>query len=116
MPLTAVGAAAHLNAYPWIKLHIGSPGTAGTGNAAGETDRVQASWGAIATDTISNSADLDWTSVSTTEDYTHWSAWTASSGGTCGHTGTLTANAVTAGDNFRIAAGDLDVVFAGLAS
>jgi hypothetical protein len=47
--------------------------------------------------------------VSTSEDFTHWSAWSAETDGTFGFSGTLTANAVTAGDNFEIAIGDLDV-------
>jgi hypothetical protein len=47
--------------------------------------------------------------VSGTEDYTHYTAWTASSAGTFLFSGTVTANAVTAGDTFTVAAGDLDL-------
>lgn len=98
-----------LAAYPWIKLHTGDPGAAGTSNAATETTRKQASWGSASSGAASNSGDLDWTNVAGTEDYTHFSAWTASTAGTFGFSGTITANAVTAGDNFTIPAGDLDV-------
>jgi hypothetical protein len=98
-----------LAAYPWIKLHTGAPGSAGTANAATETTRKEATWDASVSGAASNSAPLSWTSVAGTEDYTHFTAWTASVAGTFGFSGTVTANAVTAGDNFTIATGDLDV-------
>jgi hypothetical protein len=102
--LDALGAA-----YTWVKLHVGDPGAAGTANPAVETDRVQATWAAAVGGTMTTSASLQWTSVAGTEDYTHFSVWTASTNGTFGFSGTITASAVTAGDNFTIATGDLDV-------
>jgi hypothetical protein len=94
----------------WVKLHIGDPGAAGTSNAAAETDRVQATFGsAAASGAISNTVALTWTGVTGTEDYTHFSAWTASSGGTFLFSGTITANAVVTNDDFTIPIGDLDV-------
>lgn len=96
-------------AYPWIKLHIGDPGAAGTSNAAVETTRKQASWDAAASGATANSGALTWTNVAGSEDYTHFTAWTASTAGTFGFSGTVTANAVTAADTFTIGAGDLDV-------
>ncbi len=96
-------------AYPWIKLHVGAPGAAGTSNAATETTRKQASWAASSGGATSNSGALTWTNVAGSEDYTHFTAWTASSAGTFGFSGTITANAVTAADTFTIAIGDLDV-------
>jgi len=98
-----------LAAYPWIKLHVGSPGSAGTSNAATETTRKQAAWTSAAAGAASNSGALTWTNVAGTEDYTHFTAWTASVAGVFGFSGTVTANAVTAGDTFTIAVGDLDV-------
>jgi hypothetical protein len=99
-----------LAAYPWIKLHIGAPGAAGTSNPATETTRQQASWNSTGSDGIAEtSADLDWTTVAGSEDYTHCTGWSAVSGGTVGWSGTITANAVTGGDDFSIAAGDLIV-------
>lgn len=96
----------------WVKLHVGDPGGAGTSNPAVETDRVQATFGvAAASGAISNTAQLQWLAVAGTEDYTHFSAWTASSGGTFLFSGTITANAVTIGDTFTIPIGDLDVSF-----
>jgi len=101
-----------LAAYPWIKLHTGAPGSAGTSNAATNTTRKQATWTSAASGAASNSNLLQWTSVAGSEDYTHFSAWTASSAGTFGFSGTITANAVVAGDTFEIAIGDLDVSLA----
>lgn len=94
----------------YIQLHVGDPGAAGTANVATETDRMQATFGdAAASGAISNTVALTWTTVAGTEDYTHYSAWSASAAGTFLFSGTVTANAVTAGDTFTIAIGDLDV-------
>lgn len=98
-----------LATYPWIKLHIGSPGTAGTSNPAVETTRKQATWTSASGGAAANSNLLQWTNVAASEDYTHFTAWTASTAGTFGFSGLVTANAVTAGDTFEIAIGDLDV-------
>lgn len=93
----------------YIKLHVGDPGAAGTSNAATETTRKAVSFGAAASGAISNDAAITWTGVSGSEDYTHWSGWTASSGGTFLCSGTVTANAVTSGDTFTIPSSDLDL-------
>lgn len=100
--------------YQWIKLHVGDPGAAGTSNAATETTRKQATWGspgagATGFRKIETTGDLSWTAVAGTEDYTHYSAWDASTAGNFGHSGLITANAVVLGDTFTIAAGDIDV-------
>jgi hypothetical protein len=95
-------------AYPWIKLHTGDPGAAGTSNAATETTRKQATWNATGADGIvENSNALTWTSIAGSQDATHFTAWSASSGGTFGFSGTITANAYTAGDTYNVAAGGL---------
>lgn len=87
----------------YVKLHIGDPGEDGTSNAAGETTRKSVSWNSAASGSISSSATLSWTNVASSETYSHWSAWDASSGGNCLWTGSLSANAtVTAGDTFEI--------------
>jgi len=98
--------------YSWVKLHIADPGAAGTSNPAGETDRIQATWGAASGAVKSNTNALTWTGVSNTEDYTHFSVWTASTAGSFGFSGAITANAVTSGDSFTIAIGDLDISLA----
>lgn len=94
-------------AYPWIKLHIGDPGSAGTSNAATETTRKQATWAAASGGSVANSAALTWTNIAGSQDATHFTAWTASSAGTFGFSGTITANAYVAGDTYEVAIGAL---------
>ncbi len=109
----SAGAATALDAmlagYTWMKLHIGDPGANGTGNPAAETTRKQVTWAATAAGASSNTNLLSWTAVAGAEDYTHCTFWTASVAGTFGFSGLVTANAVTIGDTFQIAVGDLDV-------
>lgn len=104
------GAATALNAvaaaYTWVKPHIGAPGADGTSNPATETTRKQVSWNSTGIDgTMENAAQVQWTNVAGSEDWTHVSVWTASSGGSFGFSATVTANALTAGDTATLAAG-----------
>ena len=87
----------------YVKLHTGDAGEDGTNNAATEATRKAVSWSAASSGSKSSSATLSWTNVSTTETYTHWSMWDASTAGNCLWTGALFASAsVTAGDTFEI--------------
>jgi len=87
----------------YVKLHTGDPGEAATSNAATETTRKAASWSAASSGSIATDATIEWTNVSTTETYSHWSLWDASTGGNALWTGALSASAaVTAGDTFQI--------------
>lgn len=97
-------------AYRWIKLHTGAPGANGTANAAANTTRKQVTDSAAAAGASTNTADLDWTGgeVTTTENYTHYSRWSASSGGSFGYSGTLSSGNVTAGTAYKLPAGELD--------
>lgn len=99
------------NAAVWVKLHIGSPGSDGTGSPAANTTRQQATYGsAAATGAITNTAAVEWTNVPNTEIYSHVSLWTASTAGTFLGSDDLSSTAsVTAGDTFRIPIGDLDL-------
>lgn len=94
---------------PFLKLHTGSPGSAGTTNAAGETTRKAITFASSSGGSKASSGALTWTSVASSETYTHCSIWTASSAGTFEMSGTITANAVTAGDTFTIASGSLTI-------
>ncbi|MEV0526045.1 hypothetical protein AB0I66_21650 [Streptomyces sp. NPDC050439] len=96
---------AQVIAYPWFKLHTGAPGANGTANAAAETTRKNPAFASASGASKASSADAAWTNVAGTEDYTHWSQWSASSGGAFGGSGTVTANAVTTSDSFTIPAG-----------
>lgn len=110
--LGVAGANAALDAvqanFPWIKLHIGAPGITGTSNAAVETTREQVTWAVAASGVGTSSAQVQWTNVAGTEQYTKASFWSASSGGSFGFSGSITANSVSAGDTFTIASGDID--------
>lgn len=95
----------------WVKLHLGDPGAAGTANPAVETTRKQATFGVAASGrAISNTVEVEWLNVSTTETYTHVSLWSASTAGTfLGRDDLSSPAAVDANDTFRIPIGDLDL-------
>lgn len=94
----------------YVQLHTADPGSAGTTAVAGNTTRQAATFSAAASGAITTSAALTWTSVSTTETYSHVSFWSASSLGTfLGSDALAASKSVTAGDTFTIAAGDLDL-------
>ncbi len=110
--LDAVGnATAFSVATPYIQLHTASPGSAGTTSVATNTTRKLVSFGAASAGSIANDSDITWTSVAATETYTHWTLWTASSGGTFVGSGTITGGAVTSGSTFTIASGSLTISF-----
>lgn len=99
-------------AYPYAKPHVGDPGAAGTSNAATETTRKQVSWGAASGATVSSNAETQWTGVAVTgatEDWTHFSFWSASSGGSFGFSINVTLNPVASGNTVTFASGDIDV-------
>lgn len=102
----------------WIQLHTADPGAAGTTAIAGNATRKQVSLGTPSGGAVSNDTAISWTSgeVDTSEDYTHWSLWSASTSGTFERSGTMTANAVTVGDTFTIPIGDLDLAFTPIAA
>lgn len=87
----------------YIKLHLGDPGEDGTANAAANTSRQTIAFSAAASGSMASSATVTWTSVSTTETYSHWSIWDNATAGNCLWTGALSSSAsVTAGDTFQI--------------
>jgi hypothetical protein len=100
--------------YTWVQLHTADPGAAGTTAIANETDRIQVtSWTGTGA-ARSNGNALTWTGVtvsSGTQDYTHITLWSASTSGSFGYSGTVTANPVSNGDTFQIPIGDLDISF-----
>jgi hypothetical protein len=97
-------------AQPYVKLHLSDPGEDCTGGPAVETTRKALSVAAAASGAVVSDADLTWTSVSTTETYSHVSIWDASTGGNPLWSGALTTpKAVTAGDTFTIPSGSLTV-------
>jgi len=87
-------------AYPWMQLHTGDPGAAGTANVAGNSTRkdVSAAFPAAAAGTASNDVQVVWSDAetNTTETYTNCSFWSAVSGGSCGFTGSIPSVSVDA--------------------
>src|SRR3974377_1650524 len=68
---------------PYVQLHTGAPGAAGTANVAGNNVRQSCgSFSPPSGGSCSNSAAINWTSVSTSETYSHVSLWSAASAGT----------------------------------
>lgn len=93
----------------WILLHVGEPGADGTANVATETTRKQISLGTPSAGVVTNDTPITWTSISGSQDATHFSLWTASTAGTFLYSGTLTAPAYTAGEDYEIEAGGLTI-------
>jgi hypothetical protein len=97
-----------LAAFPWLQLHTGAPGAAGTSNVATNTTRKDTTgeWGAATGGVATSSAKIGpWTTVPATEVYTKCSFWSAPSGGSCGLTGSITGGSVTVGNDFDIPSG-----------
>ena len=93
----------------FLQIHVGDPGAAGTANQATETTRKAISLAAAAGGSADTDADLEWPTITCSEDPTHFSLWTLASGGTFKYSGLLTSAPYTAGDTFRIAAGALTI-------
>lgn len=100
----------------WIQLHTADPGASGTTAVAGNATRkdLTAAMGTAASGAITNTAAITWTTgeVDTSEDYSHWALFDASTTGTFLCSGLMTANAVTTGDEFTIPIGSLTANFA----
>lgn len=94
-------------AYPWAKLHTGAPGASATSNAATETTRKQFTFAAASAGSVASNAAVSWTNIAGSQDATDFSMWTASTAGTFGFSGTITANAYVAGDTYTVASGAL---------
>lgn len=112
MSISNYGELAYLNslrntsfavAATYVKLHIGDGGEDATANPAANTTRVAVSFSAASAGSMASSGTVTWTSVPSTEVYTHWSLWDSLTAGNALWTGALSASAsVTAGDTFQI--------------
>jgi hypothetical protein len=92
----------------YIKLHLGDPGTAGTGSPATETTRKLCTFSAASAGSITTSADISWTSYPAAETVSHVSFWDAVSAGTYLGDASLTASQTLAiGNTLTIVAGQL---------
>jgi hypothetical protein len=103
---TAFGAVA--NTY--VKLHTGDPGEDCTGNAAGHTTRVEATWAAASGGTITTDAAVTYTSMAAAETISHVSVWDHLTAGNPLAYGALSATKTVAiGDTLNFPSGDIDV-------
>lgn len=94
-------------AVPYVKLHVGDPGSAGTANAATETTRKAISFAVASAGAIASDADISWTNISGSQDATHFTVWDDVSAGNFLFSGSVTAGAFTAGDTYTITSGNL---------
>jgi hypothetical protein len=94
---------------PYVKLHVGDPGAAGTSNPAVETTRKAVSFGVSTTGALASDADISWLNIAGSEDATHFTCWDALVAGNFLFSGTITANPYTAGDTYTISSGNLTV-------
>lgn len=94
----------------YVQLHTADPGEDGTASVAGNAVRQRLTSAAPANPggTMDSNADATWTNVSTTETYSHFSTWDASSRGNPLMIGALSASrSVTAGDTFTLPSASL---------
>jgi hypothetical protein len=68
-------------ATPFVQLHTGSPGAAGTSNVSGQTTRNAITWNAASAGSMTLATLSNWT-MNTTETITDISIWSASTSGT----------------------------------
>jgi hypothetical protein len=97
----------------YVKLHLGSPGAAGTSNPATETTRKAPTFSAAASGAITNDGAVSWTSYPAAETVTHVSFWDHVSAGNFLGSQQLTASKTPAiNDTLTLAVGELDISLA----
>lgn len=119
---TTLSDALRNTATPFLQLHTGNPGAAGTGNVAkkGGSDIVRkAITFAAPTNHPSNterrvlsSAAITWTGteIDAAQNITHFSIWSASTAGQPEFISTVSQSKTTGSDGVTIASGDIEVV------
>jgi hypothetical protein len=106
--LDAVGNATSFSVTtPYVKLHVGDPGANGTANPATETTRKSVSFAAASAGSMASDAAITWTNIAGSQDATHFTAWDSATTGNFLFSGTITANAYSAGDTYTISSGAL---------
>ena len=87
--LDATRGVSYVAAGTYLQLHTGNPGDGGTASPASESTRKAVSFAAASGGSMASSGTVEWTNVSDTETVSHWSLWTAASGGDCLWSGAL---------------------------
>lgn len=92
-------------ATPFVKVHTGDPGSAGTANASAETTRKALTWSAASAGSKAITATLpSWLWAAGSETITHISVWDASTSGNFLFSVQLTVSkAVVNGDTLTLA-------------
>jgi hypothetical protein len=99
----------------YVELHTADPGANGTTSVASNSTRKSCTFAAASAGSKATASDLNWTAVPTTETYSHFAVFDAASAGNFKFSGTITGGAVTAGDTFDIATGQLSASITGAA-
>jgi hypothetical protein len=107
----AMLAVVEANSYVYIKMHVGDPGAAGTANPAPETTRKLVDWSVPAGGAMESVAEIEWPDLAAAQTWTHYSLWTAASGGTCGHTGTIAPRSWGVGDDAILPVGTVTMTY-----
>lgn len=100
--------------YTYSQLHVDDPGANGTANIAAENTRLSMTWDApddsvAGVVTLTHTNDVAITTAAATEDWTHISHFSASTGGDFGGSGTITADPITVGADRTFPAGSIIV-------
>lgn len=101
----------------FLKLHVADPGAAGATAPAVYTTRQALTMGAATTGagvtTIANTAQVQITGITGSEDASHYSLWdtVGPAGGNFLGSGIINANAYTAGDTLTFAIGAITLAF-----
>ena len=117
-----LSAALNSPATPYVQLHTGDPGAAGTANVAvvGGTDpapRKAAAFGVPGNHPsnierrVVSTAEIEWLSneIDPGQTITHFSIWSAATSGDCLYIAQVTESKVVGGDGVIIPSGDLEV-------
>lgn len=95
---------------PYVKLHVGDPGEAGTSNPASETTRKVTAFAAVSGGSRVSNLTATWTNYPADEVITHVSLWDAASAGNCVWGAiSVGSNTVHAGDTVNVTSGQLTV-------
>lgn len=108
---------------PHLQLRVGSPGADGTANVAqlgaGDAVRKPIAFGAIANHVTNNErvilsdGDVAWTGaeIDASQEITHFSIWSALTGGTIKDVGAVTVPKTTGSDGVTVGSGDLEIAY-----
>ena len=96
-------------AQAYLKLHLADPGATGINAPATYTTRPLVSFGNASGGVVLNDVQVQITSITGSEDASHYSLWDASTAGNYLGSGIINANAYTAGDTLTFAVGAISI-------